>query len=261
MEQSTVAVEGAPASPSAVESGSPPATALPSAPAEAEAPAEPGFEDFASEFALATGTGTAAKPVFDPLRAYNRAMFQFNDKFFFWVAKPLTRGYGYLVPEPGRVAVRRAFHNLKFPIRFVNSLLQLKFKKAASEIGCFVVNSTAGVGGLFDPAGRWLKWHTGNEDFGQTFAYYGVGQGFPVVLPLLGQTNLRDGLAMAPNFLVSPIYYIEGFTTNFALAAGEQFNFVSLYGGEYESVKKEALDPYTFIRDATMQQREKDIRE
>ncbi|HAH07556.1 MAG TPA: ABC transporter [Elusimicrobia bacterium] len=227
--------------------------------AELSAEGDPDFDSF--EAAPSTSAAPAPKKVFDPLIGYNRVMFVFNDKFYFWLAKPLCKGYGYVVPEPGRKAVKRAFHNLYFPLRFVNNLLQLKLKGCATETGRFVVNSTVGIGGLFDPAEHWLKWQPRNEDFGQTFGHYGVGDGFPLVLPILGQSNLRDGVGMGLNFLVNPVNYLADFEDGFAVAAGERFNYLSLHLGEYESIKKDALDPYTFIRDGYKEMRKKEISE
>ncbi|MFA5138418.1 MAG: VacJ family lipoprotein [Elusimicrobiota bacterium] len=210
------------------------------------------FEEFSQE--------TKERP-FDPLIGYNRFMFKVNDKFMLYVAKPLAKGYGFIVPEPARVAVDRAYSNLYFPVRFINCTMQAKLKGSATELGRFVVNSTVGIGGLFDPAGRWLGWEPCEEDFGQTLAAYGMGEGFPLVLPILGPTNLRDGAAMAPRFLVNPLTYLAGFETNLAVTAGERFNYLSLHIEEYESIKRDALDPYTFIRDAYKQNREKKIKE
>lgn len=220
--------------------------------------ADEDFGDFEDEFASATGEN---RKVFDPLRGYNRFMFKFNDKFYYWLLRPTAKGYRKVMPQPARTLVSRAFHNLHFPLRFVNNVLQLKFKGAGIELGRFLVNSTAGVGGLFDPADKWLKMRPHEEDFGQTLGRYGVGDGFPIVLPLLGQTNLRDGLGMVPNYLVYPVTYLADFEANFGVAAGEKFNYVSLHMDEYESIKADALDPYVFIRDAYKQNRDKEIRE
>lgn len=233
------------------------ATARP-VPEAPESPAPTGdaafdeFEEFSQD---------AKGPAFDPLIRYNRFMFKVNDKFILYVAKPVVKGYVYVVPEPARVAVDRAYANFYFPVRFLNCLFQGKFKGTASELGRFVVNSTAGIGGLFDPAVTWLGWERCDEDFGQTLGFYGVGEGFPVVLPILGQSNLRDGVALVPRYLVNPVTYLAGFKTNFAVTAGERFNFLSLHLDEYESMKKDALDPYTFVRDAYQQNREKKIKE
>jgi phospholipid-binding lipoprotein MlaA len=224
-----------------------------------EAPPSPSvdatFEEF-EEFSQ----GAKERP-FDPLIGYNRFMFKVNDKFYLYVVKPLAKGYGFLVPEPARVAVDRAYANLYFPVRFINCTMQAKLKGSATELGRFVVNSTLGVGGFFDPARRWFGWEPCEEDFGQTLAVYGMGEGFPIVLPLLGQTNLRDGIAMAPRVLVNPVTYLAGSEANLAVTSGERFNYLSLHIEEYESMKRDALDPYTFMRDAYKQNRDKRIKE
>ncbi len=220
------------------------------------------FSDFEEEFGDEAMKMAGTNTVFDPLRGYNRVMFKFNDKFYYWFAKPLARGYGFVVPEPARKSVNKAFHNLHFPLRFVGSLLQFKFKKLGVETGRFVVNSTLGLGGLFDPADRWLGLERpGEEDLGQVLGHYGVGDGFPIVLPLLGPTNIRDGLSIIPAIFLNPVFYFADTNVNLAVATGEQFNFISLHIGEYENMTKDALDPYIFVRDAYKQNRDKKIRE
>ena len=103
----------------------------------------------------------------DPLEPLNRAFFEFNDGLYFWVLKPVATGYKTVVPEEARVCVRNFFHNLAFPVRFVNNLLQGKFFGAFEETCGFLVNSTVGLGGLADIATAVdLKRH--DEDLGQT---------------------------------------------------------------------------------------------
>ena len=217
--------------------------------------ADDDFAGFEDEF-------KAEKPVSDPLRFWNRPFFYFNDKFYFWLAKPVSRGYGYVVPKPARTAVDRGFHNMRWPVRFVGSLLQLKMRRAGAETGRFLVNSTLGVGGLFDPADRWFGWRRPpDEDLGQALGHWGVGQGFPFTIPLMGPSNLRDGLMIIPTMLLSPVPYVADFPTGMGVAVGEQMNYVSLHIGEYESLKKDALDPYAFTRDAYRKNREKKIKE
>ncbi|MCX5790153.1 MAG: VacJ family lipoprotein [Elusimicrobia bacterium] len=236
----------------------------PSTPSETETgPATPArdadFDNFAAEYSTSATAASGQRKAFDPLIGYNRFMFAVNDKFYFWLAKPMCKGYSFIVPDPGRKAIRRAFHNLYFPLRFFNNLLQFKFKGCAKETGRFVVNSTVGIGGLFDPARSWLHWEPSNKDFGQTFGFYGVGEGVPIVLPFLGQSNLRDGVGMGLNFLVNPVNYLANFQDGFEVAAGEQMNYVSLHGGDYEIIKKTTLDPYVFIRDGYSEMRKKEI--
>ncbi|MBI4248729.1 MAG: VacJ family lipoprotein [Elusimicrobia bacterium] len=217
------------------------------------------FEGF-EEFANGKEEGPAKK-VFDPLSGYNRFMFHFNDKAYLWVWKPSAKVYAKAVPESARVAITRAFDNCAFPARFGNSLFQLKFKKAGTELGRFLVNSTAGIGGLFDPADKLLGWRRGDEDFGQTLGAYRVGEGFPIVLPLLGPSNLRDALGIIPDFLMNPISYFLSTETGVGIRTGDIFNRSSLHLEEYESFKKDALDPYTFFREAYQQNRQKRIQE
>src|SRR5205814_935229 len=97
--------------------------------------------------------------------------------------------------------------------------------------------------------------------FGQTLGHYGVGVGFPIVLPFLGQTNLRDGIGELPETFANPVYWVTSYPNFLAVTVGGKFNFLSLHGEEYEKIKKEALDPYTFIRDAHLQYRENRIKE
>lgn len=223
----------------------------------------PGAEDIEAEF---EDPGKAHE-VFDPLRGYNRFMFRFNDKFYFWFAKPAAKGYSKVVPEPARTAFGRAFQNVRFPARFLSCLLQLELKKAGTEMGRFLVNTTFGFYGFFDPAGQALGWHSSQEDFGQALGRYGVGEGFPLVLPFLGPSNLRDGIALIPYYAIHPVGYFTyvdpelSWQAAWGITGGEYLNHASLHLGEYESLKKDALDPYTFMRDAYKQNRDEKIRE
>ncbi|MDX9741701.1 MAG: VacJ family lipoprotein [Gammaproteobacteria bacterium] len=191
----------------------------------------------------------------DPLEPFNRAMFAFNDKVYFYVLKPVVRVYRH-VPEPARVSVGNFFSNLRAPIRMANSLLQLKLVDAGNELLRFGVNSTVGIGGLFDPAGRYLGIRRVDEDLGQTLGHYGVGQGFYIVAPFLGPTTLRDG---AGNFVdawyLDPVMYVEDDGVATGLFALDKVNAVSIDRDTYEEITREAFDPYTFIRDAYVQRR------
>jgi len=226
-------------------------------PAQTQKSADKDFAQFEDEF----GKDPAAKPTRDPLGGYNRFMFKVNDKFYFWVGKPLTRVYSFILPQPARVAVANGFKNLGFPIRFVSSVLQGKFQGAGREVGRFGINSTIGIGGLFDPAEKWMDIKPSDEDLGQVLGFYKFPYGFPLVLPFLGQSSLRDGIGIVPNFLLNPVYYVADYPTYVGVSVGDKFNYLSLHGSEYEKIKQEALDPYTFIRDAHRQNREKKIQE
>lgn len=218
------------------------------------------FDDFEDEFEDMMDEDTEKK-VFDPLIGYNRFMYRVNDKIYLVVIAPPAHIYAKVVPKPVRASVDRAFRNVAFPIRFLNMLFQFKFKRAGIDMGRFLINSTFGVGGLFDPADRYMGWHRGDEDFGQTLGFYGMGGGLPIVLPLLGPSNLRDTLAMVPDALVDPLAYVSPTEASVGLYAGKTLNYTSLHLSDYENLKKDALDPYTFFRDVYEQNRDNKIKE
>ncbi len=221
-------------------------------------------DEFSDEFSEEIG-----KEIFDPLSGYNRVVTSFNDGLYVYVLDPvLFKGYNY-IPEPARVSVNNFFENLYYPVSVVNNILQLKVKHTATETLRFVVNSTLGVLGLFDPARSWFGLEPYQEDFGQTLGHYGVGGGFHIVLPFFGPTNLRDLSGDFIDFYVNPIYYVDVRKYNvvnnvyqgWAVVAYKQFNKMSIHTAEYENVRKDALDLYPFIRDLYEQNREKLIKE
>lgn len=213
-------------------------------------------DDLEDEFAEEDG-----KELLDPLSGYNRVMTKVNDKLYFWVMKPVAKGYRKVVPKSARRGIVRFFNNLLFPVRFINNTLQLKFKRAGTELGRFCVNTTAGVLGFGDPAKKWFGWEAYPEDFGQTLGHYGVGGGFHIVLPLLGPSNLRDLAGMVPDYFLDPVSQVEGEKSELSVRTVDKVNYTSLHIGEYESLKKDALDLYLFLRDAYEQSRDKKIKE
>ncbi len=214
------------------------------------------FGELEDEFAA-----VEAEPVFDPLSGYNRGMTQFNDGFFDWVVYPVSEGYKLILPKGGRIAINRFFKNLFFPIRFANNVLQLKYDKAAIETGRFIVNSTVGLLGFFDPAESWLQLKPHPEDFGQTLGFYGVGSGFHIVLPFLGPSNLRDLVGKVPDIYATPLTYLDPVEAAYAAETHRRLNDASIRLGEYQSLRKDALDLYTFLRDAYERNRKAEIEE
>ena len=198
----------------------------------------------------------------DPLESFNRAMFGFNDKLYFWVLKPVAQGYKKVVPEAPRVGVKNFFSNLKFPIRFVSCLLQADLSGAATEFGRFAVNTVWGVGGLLDPASsKQLNIPKNEADLGQTLGVYGLGQGFYIVLPVLGPYSARDSIGIAGDYFLYPVSYITPWYDWFAVRAYEEVNDTSLRIGDYEFIKEAAIDPYVALRDAYSQYRQKKVEE
>ena len=207
------------------------------------------------------------KKVYDPIEGYNRWMTSFNDKVFLYLLDPAARGYSMILPQPVRIGVSNAVNNLKFPLYFVNNLLQLKVDGSARELARFMINSTIGLLGLIDVATR-IGIKPAREDFGQTLGYWGVDSGIPIVLPFLGPSNLRDTLSLGVDWAASPLSYAGGnyqIPNNTLEATGikafEMVNTTSLHPGEYQSLKKDALDWYTFLRNSYEEKRRKEIDE
>jgi phospholipid-binding lipoprotein MlaA len=202
--------------------------------------------------------------VADPFEPVNRIFFYFNDKLYFWVLRPLARTYSFVAPKPARKCVGNFFYNLKTPIRLVNNLLQGKFAASGTELTRFVVNTTVGLAGLWDPARNWLDISASEEDFGQTLGKYGIGEGFYICWPVLGPSNLRDTLGIGGDYFLDPISYL-GFNGEsdeaFALKGSDTLNATSLSLGDYEDFKNATFDPYSALRDAYFHKRRAQIRD
>ncbi|MDP1991307.1 MAG: VacJ family lipoprotein [Syntrophales bacterium] len=198
----------------------------------------------------------------DPLEPFNRAMYHFNDKLYFWVLKPVAQGYRKVVPEEARVGVSNFFANITFPIRFVNCLLQANFRGAASELGRFVINTIWGIGGLLDAASiPGIGLSKQDEDFGQTLGVYGLGQGLYINWPIFGPSSPRDTVGLAGDFFLHPFYFLAPWDVSLGIRAYERVNDTSLSIGDYESLKEAAIDPYVAIRDAYVQYRHKKVKD
>jgi phospholipid-binding lipoprotein MlaA len=205
----------------------------------------------------------------DPLIVYNRFMTSVNDKAYIYILEPTSRFYATITPEFLRIGISNATDNIKFPIRFVNNLLQLKFKNSFIEFERFVINSTVGIGGLMDPAAKYMDLQPKKEDFGQTLGHYGIKSGVHIVLPLIGPSNIRDGIGIVGDFYLSPLSYIGHSTRKYKLPDNatqsniiwsvDKINYTSLHLGEYESAKKDAVDWYLFLRNAYEEHRTYEI--
>lgn len=198
--------------------------------------------------------------VSDPLEPINRGLFWFNDKLYFYLMKPVARGYRRVVPELMQVAVQDFFSNLTTPVRFINSGLQFKFRDAGNELLRFAVNTTLGIGGFFDPAEEHFNIRIKDEDTGQTLGHYGFGPGFYLVLPVLGPSNLRDGIGLLADSRLDLVYYAWEGQDYYAAKVLNAINELSLDKDTYEGIKRDALDPYLFVRDAYIQYRQNKVK-
>lgn len=192
----------------------------------------------------------------DPLEPVNRAVFHFNEKVDQYALKPAAQAYVYVVPEPARAGVTHFFDNLDEPRNFVNDLLQLKFRLASVNLARFLLNSTAGLGGLFDVATEvGLEPH--EEGFGQTLGYWGVGEGWFLMLPFLGPSSNRDLVGFVADMPTTYGFWLPGhydvykFSATGLFAVNTRANFLST-----DSLIQQQFDPYLFVRTAYLQRRQ-----
>ena len=215
---------------------------------------------------------------YDPWEPMNTNIFEFNRQLDRFVLKPVAKGYNFVVPDLVQVGISNIFTNLRFAPRFLNNVFQGKLKGAGIEMGRFLINSTVGLAGFFDPA-KHIDLVTPQEDMGQTLGFYGVKPGPYLVLPLLPPFTVRDFVGyigdvfLNPiNWLVVPVIRVDGVPsvvdndTTVTLIqtgsrVGEVVNERSRNLEKYQGVEEATLDLYTAVRNAYLQTRAKEIRE
>lgn len=207
----------------------------------------------------------------DPLKPFNHLMFDFNDKLYFYLLKPVAQAYKAVLPEPVRVSIRNFISNITTPARLLNCILQGKAEKAGIEYSRFLVNTVAGGLGFFDVAKKYCNLHKQDEDFGQTLGFYGIKEGFYIVWPVFGPSTLRDTVGAAGDFFADPFVYINPTTDigitkiNSDIHSGvnttNTVNETSLTLGTYEEFKESSIDPYVSMRTAYFEMRRNKIKE
>jgi phospholipid-binding lipoprotein MlaA len=197
----------------------------------------------------------------DPLFYWNTAMYHFNDKFYLWILEPVAKGYKRVVPETARTGVKNFFHNILFPVRFTGCVLQGKGSAACGELGRFCINSTAGMAGFINIVKDKPEFNPPEEDVGQAFGRWGIGNGFYIVWPFLGPSTLRDSVGLVGDHFLHPVSYVTPQTASMGIKAYDVVNKTSFRIGDYESLKEGAIDPYLAIRDAYIQYRKKKVDE
>jgi phospholipid-binding lipoprotein MlaA len=210
--------------------------------------------------ALASGGPARAQSEDDPLEPVNRAVFEFNrilDGMFF---EPLARIYRGVTPQFFRDAVNNFLDNLNTPVVLANDILQGAPYRAEQTLGRFMLNTIMGVGGLVDVGGLLGMPERHKEDFGQTLAIYGVGEGPYLVLPLLGPSNPRDAFGFVVDFAFDPMTYVA--PTDLALArfGTELLAFREQNIEAFDELKRSSIDLYAATRTLARQLRESEIR-
>ncbi len=230
-----------------------------------DASGEPGAGGALAVSALAQDESALAadtEEFYDPWESFNETMFNVNRNLDKYVLKPAANVYRHVMPEPFQVLVDNGFSNIRWVPRFVNSVLQGKFEGAGRELGRFLINSTAGIGGLFDPAKDYWHIQPSKEDFGQTLGVWGVGPGPYLILPLLPPMTVRDGIGMGVDGVMDPLsYYIGFFPERIAMKAGDTLNDRALNYDLFQGVEETTIDLYSSVRHFYLKRREQQIKE
>lgn len=200
----------------------------------------------------------AAVPgAYDPWERYNRKMHRFNMAVDRGIARPLARAYSKVVPRPVRLGVSNFFNNLGQPVSALNALLQGKPKQAAQSLGRFALNTTLGIGGIFDPASD-AKLPNRSEDFGQTLGVWGWKRSRYVELPFFGPRTVRDSFGALGDAPLSPLRQVERDRIRIPLQ-GLQLVDVRAQLLPLDSLRDGAEDEYALVRDSWMQRRDYQI--
>ncbi|MCP9442836.1 MAG: VacJ family lipoprotein [Nitrospira sp.] len=217
---------------------------------------------------------------YDPWEPFNTKVFEFNRQIDRWILKPVATGYDFIMPNLLQQGVSNFFYNARFVPRFVNNILQGKFKGAGIEAGRFLINTTIGVAGFIDWASD-MDLITPEEDLGQTLGFYGVKPGPYLIVPLYPPFTVRDLVGYVGDVFLNPIYWLalpiieidkipsavphsSRLTTSLILLSAkvtEVVNERSLNLEKYEGVEESAVDLYSAVRNAYLQKRAKAIRE
>ncbi|MDP1605195.1 MAG: VacJ family lipoprotein [Rhodocyclaceae bacterium] len=199
------------------------------------------------------GCATSGNPK-DPIEGFNRAMYGFNEAVDTVLIKPVAKGYDAVLPTPVRTGVTNFFGNIADLFIGVNNLLQGKPDQAVSDLGRVLINSTIGILGLFDVATEaGLEKH--EEDFGQTFGRWGVGNGAYVVLPIFGPRTVRDTAGLVLDVAVDPLANIGNVPTRNTLLGLRLIDTRADLLPADKVIEEAALDKYSYVRDGYLQRR------
>jgi len=199
---------------------------------------------------------------YDPWEKFNEKTFAFNYNMDKYVLKPTAKGYNTIMPNMFQTMIDNAFTNLRMPIRFVNKVLQWRLLDATKEMGRFLINSTLGIGGLFDVARQEMGLEHQDADFGQTLGIWGIGPGPYLVLPLFPPLTVRDSVGYAVDGSLNILnYYIPFFPEQFGMSALDRVNDRSRNLDLFQGIEDATVDLYTSVRNAYLQRRQRLIKE
>jgi phospholipid-binding lipoprotein MlaA len=199
---------------------------------------------------------------YDLWERFNEKTFEFNRQLDRYVLKPVAKVYDKIMPDRLQNMISNGFDNIRFVPRLVNSLLQAKWNGAGRELGRFLINSTVGIGGLFDMAKQEFGIEKSREDFGQTLGVWGAGAGPYLVLPLLPPLTVRDAVGFFVDGAMHPLNYVlPFFWTRFGMQVGDAVNDRSLNLELYQGFEETVIDMYSAVRHGYLKRREQLIKE
>lgn len=205
---------------------------------------------------LAACSGPAEK---DEAQSLNRAIFDFNEVVDKILLKPVAQGYRFITPQPVRDRLGNVSNNLQEPVNMLNAFLQGDVQQGLGSFWRFLINSTVGLAGLHDVAkDAGLAYRA--EDFGQTLAVWGVGEGGYVVLPIFGPSTTRDTFGLIVDIASNPFTYIpRDDTASLGIAAGQGIIKREQLLDPIDDIYETSLDPYVSFRSIYLQRRANQI--
>lgn len=193
----------------------------------------------------------------DPLQEPNRAVLVFNQGLDTYLLGPFTQFFGFVTPDPVKFGLRNFFANLNMPVVLINDMLQLEWKDAATITGAFVVNSTVGIGGFFDP-GKHIGLPRHDSDFGQTLALAQIPSGPYLMLPIAGPSTARGTVGSVVDFFMRPNTWILPLS-NIYYYGGEGVVSLEQHHENMKELERSSVDYYSVLRSAYFQTRSEEI--
>jgi len=193
---------------------------------------------------------------YDPWEAFNSKAFEFNRHMDKHVLKPVAEGWKTVVPRPAQTMIANVFTNLNVVPRVVNNALQGNWNGAERELSRFLINSTVGVAGLFDPARDVWNITKSPADFGQTLGKWGAKPGPYLILPFLEPLTVRDGIGKVVDRAIDPLSYVVPLIPALTLTVGNRINERALNYELFVDFDDAVIDAYSAVRDGYLQRRE-----
>jgi phospholipid-binding lipoprotein MlaA len=242
-----------PVAPQPVEPGHPDGVASAAPPLSQAAP---GPVDVAQRREPEAAASDVQVAEYDPWEPFNEKMFTFNYNFDKYLLKPVAKGYNFVVPDRVQLMIANGFDNINPVPRWVNSLLQANFKGFFTEIGRFLINSTLGIGGLFDIAKQEFGLEKVKADFGQTLGKWGIEPGPFLILPFLPPLTVRDGIGYGVDGAMDPLSYVlPFFPDRLAMKVGQTVNDRALNLDLFQGFEETTVDLYSAVRNGYLQRR------